>query len=83
MLLMIQLLKTDNEEIGILCVKIILDLNRSNYKSILESHVPAFIDAVQEMFENMENVVKEVFSIDAKSPANAEVSYLYYCIGLR
>ncbi|KAG9303929.1 hypothetical protein G9A89_005839 [Geosiphon pyriformis] len=58
--LIMHLLRTDNEENAVICLKIIIDLHRS-YKHQLEDQVQPFLDIVQEMYRNMEQTVHEVF----------------------
>jgi transformation/transcription domain-associated protein len=54
------LLRVENEDNAVTCLKTIIDLHRS-YKQILESQVQPFIDIVQEMYRNMEQTVKDQF----------------------
>jgi len=54
------LLRVENEDNAVICLKTIIDLHRS-YKQILESQVQPFIDIVQEMYRNMEQTVKDNF----------------------
>lgn len=75
MSLMVHLLRTDNEENGAVCVKIVIDYHRT-YKAALEQHVQPFIDVVLEMYSNMEALVQETFREDAPVTAAAEVSEL-------
>ncbi|TPX51638.1 hypothetical protein SeMB42_g00090 [Synchytrium endobioticum] len=54
------LLKVDNEENGVICVKIIIELHKS-YKAALEDQVQEFFNIVQDMYRNMDQAVTEVF----------------------
>ncbi|GKT40806.1 transcription-associated protein 1 [Colletotrichum spaethianum] len=56
--LLMQLVRTDNEENATLCVKIISDVMRHQHK-VLGSKVQAFLSLIQELFEQMEKVVRE------------------------
>lgn len=65
------LLRNENEENAVVCVKIIIDLHRS-FRHVLEDQVQPFLDIVQEIFKNMEQTVKD--SLDAPStPASVTV----------
>ncbi|CAO3646140.1 unnamed protein product [Cunninghamella echinulata] len=66
------LLRVENEDNAVVCVKIIIDLHRS-FRHILEEQVQPFLDIVQEIFQNMEQTVKDAF--DAPStPAAGSVT---------
>ena len=54
------LLRVENEDNAVTCLKTIIDLHRS-YKQILEDQVQPFINIVQEMYRNMEQTVKDQF----------------------
>jgi transformation/transcription domain-associated protein len=58
--LMIHLLRVENEENAVVCVKIIIDLHRS-YKDILSSTADDFLSFVKAVYDGMEDVVLEVF----------------------
>lgn len=62
---MMQLVRTDNEENATLCVKITSDVMRHQHK-VLQSKVQQFLSLIQELFEQMEKVVKE--QLDNASP---------------
>lgn len=66
------LLRVENEDNAVTCLKTIIDLHRS-YKQILESQVQPFIDIVQEMYRNMEQTVKDQFD-NPGTPLGATVS---------
>ncbi|CAG8494971.1 1279_t:CDS:10 [Ambispora gerdemannii] len=65
--LVMQLLRTENEENAVICLKIIIDLHK-HYKAILEDQVQPFLNIVQEMYRNMEQTVRETF--DTPTPYN-------------
>lgn len=57
---LMELLKKENEDNAVICLKIIIDLHRS-YKHQLGNLVQPFLDIVQEMYKNMEQTVKDSF----------------------
>ncbi|KAI9104837.1 hypothetical protein DFS34DRAFT_691063 [Phlyctochytrium arcticum] len=57
---LMHVLKEDNEENGCLALKIIVDFHKA-YKAALEEWVQPFFEIVQEMYQNMEEAVKDVF----------------------
>ncbi|KAI8099099.1 uncharacterized protein BX664DRAFT_310101 [Halteromyces radiatus] len=69
---LMHLLRVENEDNAVVCVKIIIDLHRS-FRHVLEDQVQPFLDIVQEIFRNMEQTVKDAF--DAPStPAAGSVT---------
>ncbi|OAD08306.1 hypothetical protein MUCCIDRAFT_32523, partial [Mucor lusitanicus CBS 277.49] len=58
--MLLHLLRVENEDNAVVCVKIIIDLHRS-FRHVLEDQVQPFLDIVQEIFRNMEQTVKDVF----------------------
>ncbi|KAG2212646.1 hypothetical protein INT47_000623 [Mucor saturninus] len=58
--MLMHLLKVENEDNAVVCVKIIIDLHRT-FRHSLEDQVQPFLDTVQEIFRNMEQTVKDVF----------------------
>ncbi|KAI0870073.1 FAT domain-containing protein [Hypoxylon argillaceum] len=56
--LLMTLVRNDNEENATLCVKIISDIMRHQPK-VLQDKVQPFLNLIQELFEQMEKVVKE------------------------
>lgn len=68
--LMIHLLRTDNEELGVICVKVVINFNRT-YRTILEPHNMAFIEWIIELYDGMGAVVERTFSIDAQVPSSS------------
>ncbi|KAI8052219.1 hypothetical protein BDF22DRAFT_743794 [Syncephalis plumigaleata] len=58
--LLLRLLRVENEENAVLCLKIIIDLHRT-YKELLEEHVQPFLNIVMEMYRNMPKAVADTF----------------------
>ncbi|KAI1475863.1 hypothetical protein F4774DRAFT_269598 [Daldinia eschscholtzii] len=56
--ILMSLVRNDNEDNATLCVKIISDIMRHQPK-VLHGKVQPFLDLIQELFEQMEKVVKE------------------------
>ncbi|KAK5993473.1 Transcription-associated protein 1 [Cladobotryum mycophilum] len=56
--LLMQLVRSDNEDNAALCVKITSDIMRHQHK-VLAGKVQAFLVLIQELFDQMEKVVKE------------------------
>ncbi|KAI1805545.1 hypothetical protein F4811DRAFT_218653 [Daldinia bambusicola] len=56
--ILMNLVRNDNEDNATLCVKIISDIMRHQPK-VLHGKVQPFLDLIQELFEQMEKVVKE------------------------
>ncbi|PNY27116.1 Transcription-associated protein 1 [Tolypocladium capitatum] len=56
--LLMQLVRTDNEDNATLCVKITSDIMRHQHK-VLQGKVQPFLSLIQELFEQMEKVVRE------------------------
>ena len=56
--LLMHLVRTDNEDNAVLCVKIISDIMRHQHKS-MGNKVQAFLSLIQELFEQLERVVRE------------------------
>jgi transformation/transcription domain-associated protein len=57
---LMQLVRVENEENAVLCMKIIMDLSRNQVKATT-SRVQPFLELIQEMFQTMEEVVRETF----------------------
>ena len=53
-----QLVRTDNEDNATLCVKVTSDIMRHQHK-VLQGKVQQFLSLIQELFEQMDKVVKE------------------------
>lgn len=56
--LLMKLVRTDNEENAVICVKVISDIMRFQSK-VVAGKVQDFLSLIQELFEQMERVVKE------------------------
>lgn len=68
--LMIHLLRNDNEELGAICVKVVINFNRT-YRTILEPHNMTFIEWIIELYEGMSSVVERTFSPEASVPSSS------------
>jgi transformation/transcription domain-associated protein len=64
--LLMGLLKVENEDNAVICLKIIIELYKS-YKMLLEDQVQPFLDIVREMYLNMEQTVKDAFDSPGSS----------------
>jgi transformation/transcription domain-associated protein len=64
------LVRTENEDNGILIVKTIMDFLRHQHKAV-EDRVQPFLDLIQEMFQTMEQTVKDTFDNPQNAPAAA------------
>ncbi|ODA79755.1 hypothetical protein RJ55_05349 [Drechmeria coniospora] len=64
--LLMQLVRTDNEENATLCVKVTSDIMRHQHK-VLQGKVQQFLTLIQELFEQMDQVVRE--QLDNATPA--------------
>lgn len=71
------LLRVENEENAVVCVKIIIDLHRS-FRHILEDQVQPFLDIVQEIYQNMEQTVKDAFDAPSTPAGAVTVSWIQY-----
>lgn len=60
-------LENENEDNGVLCMKIITSLHKA-YKSTLADRVEPFVEIIGKVYDNMEQTVKEVFSESEPSP---------------
>lgn len=67
--LLIKLLQTENEENGVLCLKISTSLFKS-YKSILADKAEPFIQIIIEMYKNMDQLLKDTFVNNATGTPN-------------
>ncbi|KAK9451927.1 uncharacterized protein V1518DRAFT_41913 [Limtongia smithiae] len=68
--LIMSLLQVENEENGVLCMKIITILHRS-YKSELSDQVQQFLDVVIQIYQNMPEVVRETFDLHGTPAASS------------
>ncbi|KAL9103081.1 MAG: hypothetical protein Q9163_001848 [Psora crenata] len=66
--MLLGLVKTENEDNAILCMRAIMDLERHQPEAT-SAKVQPFLDLIQEMFEMMENVVKETFETPSQLQA--------------
>ena len=64
MTLLMQMLRTDNEENAVLSLKIMIDLHR-NYKTVVADQVQPFLDFVFEMYQSMPIIVKDAFDTNS------------------
>ncbi|KAF6007321.1 hypothetical protein HII13_004633 [Brettanomyces bruxellensis] len=55
-----KIIREDNEENGILCLKLITSLHKA-YKAKVENHVPDFVDFLEAVYKEMPKVVEEQF----------------------
>lgn len=67
----LHLLKVENEENALLCIKIIIDGFRS-HKEQTEQYVQPFLDLVKQMYANTKSVVEKEFGKNAGSPSTEE-----------
>lgn len=63
------LVRTDNEDNAVLCMKTIMDLERYQTEATA-SRIQPFLDLIQEMFENVEQVVQNTFDITTQGAAS-------------
>lgn len=56
-----RILELENEDNGVLCMKIITSLHKA-YKTTLQHHVDPFIDIINKVYDNMDETVNNVFS---------------------
>lgn len=68
--LLMTLVRSDNEDNATLCVKIISDIMRHQPK-VLHPKVQAFLSLIQELFEQMEKVVREQLDSTSLNPSAA------------
>ncbi|KAK6523766.1 hypothetical protein TWF281_001738 [Arthrobotrys megalospora] len=64
MKVMMNLVRVENEENAVLCMKIIMDFQR-NYQKTLADQVQPYLDLIQEMFGKMPQAVKDTFDTPA------------------
>ncbi|PSN75346.1 hypothetical protein BS50DRAFT_671522 [Corynespora cassiicola Philippines] len=65
---LMSLVKIENEDNAVLCMKTIMDFQRHQTKALAD-RVQPFLDLIQEMFETMEQAVQQTF--DDPAPASA------------
>lgn len=64
-----QVLTTDNEENGLICIRIIFDLLR-NFRPTLETEVQPFLDFVCKIYQNFSATVNHFFESEAAGSEN-------------
>ncbi|EGW30360.1 uncharacterized protein SPAPADRAFT_143045 [Spathaspora passalidarum NRRL Y-27907] len=62
---LVKILKDENEDNGVLCMKIITSLHKA-YKQKLGDRVKPFLEIIGEIYDNMAKTVGEVFNEDEK-----------------
>ena len=69
--LLMQLVRTDNEENATLCVKITSDILRHQYKvTAVANKVQPFLTLIQNLFEQMDHVVREQLDNPSHAPTS-------------
>lgn len=76
MALLMQIVKTDNEDNAVLSLKIMIDLHR-HYKAVVADQVQPFLDFVFEMYANMPHIVKEAFDNNANIPGSTPAATVH------
>lgn len=66
---LMEILKTDNEENGLQCMKIITSLHKS-YKNYMSSKVEEYMEFLKTIYENFGQLVEEQFKIQDKENNN-------------
>jgi transformation/transcription domain-associated protein len=69
---LMSLVKIENEDNAVLCMKTIMDFSRSQTKA-LQDRVQPFLDLIQEMFETMEQAVQDTFDNATPAPQTSGV----------
>lgn len=69
---LMSLVKIENEDNAVLCMKTIMDFQRHQSKA-LQDRVQPFLDLIQEMFETMEQAVQDTFDNVTSAPAGQGV----------
>lgn len=64
-------LENENEDNGVLCMKIITSLHKA-YKTTLADSVEPFVEIIGKVYDNMQQTVKEIFSEDQPSSQKSE-----------
>ncbi|KAN0080763.1 hypothetical protein V8E54_003967 [Elaphomyces granulatus] len=62
---LMDLVRVENEENAVLCMKTIMDLERNQTKATA-SRVQPFLELIQEMFQTMEQVVRDTFDTSSQ-----------------
>jgi len=66
--LLMSLIKIENEDNAVLCMKIVMDLERLNLEATVDKVQP-FLDLIQEMFDQMDQVVTDTFDVPTQGNA--------------
>jgi transformation/transcription domain-associated protein len=69
---LMSLVKIENEDNAVLCMKTIMDFQRHQTKALAD-RVQPFLDLIQEMFETMEQAVQDTFDNPTPAPATQGV----------
>ncbi|EON62943.1 hypothetical protein W97_02169 [Coniosporium apollinis CBS 100218] len=69
---LMELVKTENEDNAVLCMKTIMDFQRHHTKALAD-RVQPFLSLIQEMFEMMEQAVKDTFDNPTQQHASQAV----------
>ncbi|KAL5115621.1 transcription-associated protein 1 [Pleosporales sp. CAS-2024a] len=69
---LVGLVKLENEDNAVLCMKIIMDFLRHQTKALAD-RVQPFLDLIQEMFETMEQAVHDTFDSGTPAPTSQGV----------
>ncbi len=64
--LLMDLVRIENEENAVLCMKTIMDLERNQAKATA-AQVQPFLELIQEMFQTMEQVVRDTFDTPSQA----------------
>ncbi|KAL4867062.1 hypothetical protein BDV12DRAFT_124197 [Aspergillus spectabilis] len=64
--LLMDLVRIENEENAVLCMKTIMDLERNQARAT-EARVQPFLELIQEMFQTMEQVVRDTFDTPSQA----------------
>lgn len=67
--LLMELVRVENEENAVLCMKTIMDLARNQVKATA-NRVQQFLELIQEMFQTMEQVVRDTFDIPSQTTSH-------------
>ena len=67
--LLMGLVKIENEDNAVLCMKTVMDLERHQTEATAD-RVQPFLDLIQEMFDTMEQVVKDTFEASTQGTAS-------------
>lgn len=69
---LMSLVKLENEDNAVLCMKTIMDFQRHQTRALAD-RVQPFLDLIQEMFETMEQAVHDTFDNNTAAPASQAV----------